>query len=96
MLLEYYVTDVAPILQYGALVYCCCCCYSPLQPISLLQKIIKLIHFRKKVTTGTKFAYNSILTVYELHIYQLLMFVLKVVNTDKIFAIIFSLLNNPA
>ena len=81
MLLEYYVTDVAPILQYGALVYCCCCS-SPLQPISLLQKIIKLIHFRKKATTGTTFAYSSILTVYELHIYELLKFVLKVVNSQ--------------
>ena len=83
-LLEYYITNVAPILQYGALVYCCCS-YSSLKPISLLQKkILKLIHFRKKSDyCDDLFAKNSILKVYELRIYELLKFLLKAINSQR-------------
>ena len=53
--LENYITNVAPILQYGSLIYCCCS-YSSLKSISLLQKkIIKLIHFKKKAINSTTY-----------------------------------------
>ena len=36
-LIRYYKTNIAPILQYGALVYCCCS-FSNLNPLYILQK----------------------------------------------------------
>ena len=63
------------ILVYG------CCSYSSLYPIFRLQKKLKIIHFRKKQDScNDLFINNTILSVYELHLYALLKFVLRSLN----------------
>ena len=80
-LIEYYRNVVCRIIQYGVLVYGCCS-FSSLSPIHQLQKkIIKVIYFRKRHDDSEDlFTANKILTVFELHIYELLKFVLKSLN----------------
>ena len=80
-LLEYYRSNVVPILQYGILVYGCCS-FSVLNPIFILQKkILKFIYFRKRQDHCENiFEKNKLLTVFEYHVYELLKFVLKSVN----------------
>ena len=47
-LVNYYRTNVVPIVQYGLLVYGCCS-YKSLEPLYILQKkILKFIYFRKR------------------------------------------------
>ena len=47
-LMNYYKTNVVPIIQYGILVFGCCS-YKALEPIFILQKkSLKMIYFRKK------------------------------------------------
>ena len=77
-LIDYYRSNVNPIIQYGILVYGCCS-YSSLLPIYILQKkILKIIYFRKRsVSSRDIFISNKLLTVFEFHIYELLKFVLK-------------------
>ena len=49
--MQYYNSNANPIIQNGILVYGCCS-YSSLLPIYLFQKkILKFIHFRKRVAT---------------------------------------------
>ena len=81
LLMQYYKSNVQPIIQYGILVYGCCS-FSSLKPILTLQKkILKFIYFRKKDDHSEDiFLENSILTVYELHIYELIKFVLKSIH----------------
>ena len=78
---SYYNSNVTPLNQYGALVYGCCT-YSALLPIYLLQKkYLKVIYFRKKGDhCDDIFMRHSLLTIYELHIYELIKFVLKSIN----------------
>ena len=80
-LIEYYRNVVCPIIPYGILVYGCCS-FSSLSPIYQLQrKIITVIYFRKRHDDiEDLFTANKILTVFELHIYELLKFVLKSSN----------------
>ena len=80
-LIEYYRNVVYPIIQYNFLVYGCCS-FSSLYPIYQLQKKkIKVIYFRKRHDDSEGlFRANKILTVFELHIYELLRFVLKSLN----------------
>ena len=80
-LIGYYRNVVCPIIQYGVLVYGCCS-FSSLSPIYQLQKkIIKVIYFRKRHDDSKDlFTANKILTVFELHINELLKFVLKSLN----------------
>ena len=75
---NYYKTNVVPIIQYGILVFGCCS-YKALEPIFIMQKkILKLIYFRKRRDSCDDiFLKNECLTVYELHIYELLKFVLR-------------------
>ena len=88
-LIDYYRSNVNPIVQYGILVYGCCS-YSSLLPILILQKkILKFLYFRKlsdscrdifmKLSDSCRdiFISNKLLTVFEFHIYELLKFVLK-------------------
>ena len=77
-LMNYYKTNVVPIIQYGILVFGCCS-YKALEPIFIMQKkILKLIYFRKRRDSCDDiFLKNECLTVYELHIYELLKFVLR-------------------
>ena len=77
-LLNYYNTSI---IQYGILVYGCCS-YSSLFPIFGLQKkILKIIHFQKtRESCNDLFINNTILSVYELHLNELLKFVLKSLN----------------
>ena len=81
LLIEYYKSNVNPIIQYGIIVYGCCS-FSSLQPILRLQKkILKFTYFRKKYSNSEDiFVRNKLLTVYEFHIYELLKFVLRSVN----------------
>ena len=81
LLLRYYRSNSNPVLQYGVLIYGCCS-YSSLTPLFLLQKrILKFIYFRKRTDSSEDiFADNKILSVYELHIFELLKFVLKSSN----------------
>ena len=80
-LIDYCKTCINPIIQYGVLVYACCS-YTSLLPIFTLQKkILKFIYFRRKSDTCEDiFVNNSILSVYELHLYELLKFVLRALN----------------
>ena len=69
-LINYYRSNVSPIIQYGILVYRCCS-YSRLNPIfSLQKKILKFVHFRnRRDHCNDIFFSKEILTVYELHLY---------------------------
>ena len=77
-MIEYYSSNVVPILQYGILIYGCCS-YSQLEQLNVLQKkILKFIFFRKRRDRSNDiFEKYSLLTVYEYHLYELLKFVLK-------------------
>ena len=70
-----------PIIQYGLLVYGCTS-YNNLKIILNLQKkILKFIYFRnRRESCNDIFEKNQILTVYELHLYELLKFVLRSIN----------------
>ena len=47
----------------------------------LQKKVLKIIHFRKmRDTCNDLFINNTILSVYELHLYEMLKFVLKSLN----------------
>ena len=80
-LLDYYRTNIKSTIQYGILVYGCCS-YSSLMPIYIFQrKILKLIYFRnRREQSDDIFIRNQLLTVHELHVYELLKFVLRSVN----------------
>ena len=69
LLIEYYKSNVNPIIQYGVIVYGCCS-FSSLQPILRLQKkILKFIYFRKNYSNSDdNFVRNKLLTVYEFQI----------------------------
>ena len=77
-LIDYYRSNINPIIQYGILVYGGCS-YQSLLPIYILQKkILKFIYFRKRSDSSRDiFISNKLLTVFEFHIYELLKFVLK-------------------
>ena len=77
-LMNYYKTNVVPIIEYGILVFGCCS-YKAQEPIFIMQKkILKLIYFRKRSDSCDDiFLKNECLTVYKLHIYELLKFVLR-------------------
>ena len=77
-LISYYSSNVIPIIQYGVLVYGCCS-YSSLLPLFMLQKkVLKFISFRRQSDSCSDlFLKHGFLSVYELHIYELLKFVLK-------------------
>ena len=81
-LIEYYKSIICPIIQYGILVYGCSS-FTSLAPIHLLQKkILKLIYFKSRFDQSEDlFCANKILTVFELHVYELLKFVLKSINS---------------
>ena len=80
-LIEYVNTNITPIIKYGALIYCCYG-YSSLQAIYKLQKkILKIIYIRKNFDEYEDlFINNSNLTVYDLHIYELLKFVARSIS----------------
>ena len=77
-LIEYYKTNVNSFIQHGVLIYGGTS-YSMLEPIFMLQKkILKPIYFRKYSDSSSDlFMKHKILNVYQLHIYELLKFVLK-------------------
>ena len=72
---------LCPIIQYGVLDYGCCS-FSSFSPIYHFQKrIIKVIDIRKRHDDSEDlFTANKILTLFELHIYELLKFILKSLN----------------
>ena len=80
-LLEFYRSNIRTTIQYGILVYGCCS-YSSLLPIFMLQKkILKLMFFRNRRDHSEDiFIKHQILTVHELHVYELLKFVLRSIN----------------
>ena len=80
-LLEYYRSNVVPIIQYGILIYGCCS-YSSLECLFLLQKkTLKFIYFRKRSDSSRDiFLENKFLSVFEIHVYELLKFVLRAVT----------------
>ena len=82
-LTEYYKSNIKSILQYGFLVYGCCI-LSSLTPLLLLQKkILKFIHFRRRSDhCNDLFLSHQLLTIHELHVYELLKVVLRSV-TDQ-------------
>ena len=77
-LLVYYRTHVKPIIQYGVLVYACTV-FGNLGPIHHLQKrIIRSICFLPKFASVDHFMVtNKIATVYELHVFELVKFILS-------------------
>ena len=82
-LLLFYKVYAKPVIQYGILVYGATS-YRHLEPILILQKrIIRLIYFKKQRDgTATEFISNKILTVHELHIYELLKLLLKSIRNE--------------
>ena len=82
-LLEYYKSVINPIMQYGILVYGHCTFSSlvVVHQLHLQKKILKMIFFRKRRNhSNDLFIGNKILTVFELHIYELLKFALESLN----------------
>ncbi len=81
ILLEYYKSNIKPLIQYGILVYGCTN-YSTLEPILIMQKkIIRIMTFAKwRESVNVTFEKYKILTVYELYIYELLKFVIRSLN----------------
>ena len=81
LLIRYYKSNINPIVQYGILVYGCSK-MSNLEKIHRLQKkILKFIYFRRRLDHSEDiFVKHKILTVYELHIYELLKFVLRSIH----------------
>ena len=77
-LINYYRTNLVPIVQYSLLVYGCCS-YKSLEPLYILQKkILKFIYFRKRRENCDDIIQsNCLLTIYELQVYELLKFVLR-------------------
>ena len=79
LLIQYYESEVRPIVQYGVLVYGCSN-YPLLQPIYLLQKNLKFIYFKNRTDSCEDiFRKQSILTVYDLHMHELITFSLKAI-----------------
>ena len=74
-------SNVIHFIHYGVLVYGCYS-YSSLLPLFMLQKeVLKFISFRRKSDSCSDLLLkNGFLSVYELHIYELLKFVLKSVG----------------
>ena len=71
---------IEPIIQYGIIV-CGCCNYTSLLAISIMQKILKYIYFRKRRDSSDDlFIENGILDVFELHLYELFNFSMESVN----------------
>ena len=89
-LIRHYTANIKSIIQYGILVYGCTS-FSNLSPIfSLQKKIFRLMFFRKNLDSiQDVFLEYKILTVHELHIYELLKFVLRSCSncTQKTFLI---------
>ena len=69
-------------MQYGVLVYGCTA-FSNLQPILSLQKRIirNIYHLPKYTNVDQLMSENGLETVYELHVYELLKFILKSMTT---------------
>ena len=82
-LFAYYRTHVKPIVQYGVLVYACTA-YSNLSDIFKVQKrIIRSICFLPKYgSVSDIMSQNELPTVYELHVYELLKFVLCCIRQE--------------
>ena len=77
----YYKSNFEPIIQYNILVYGCCKYTSSLPILMMQKKILKFIYFRERHDSSDDlFIQNGILTVFELHLYELLKFSLKSVN----------------
>ena len=80
-------------MQYGILVYGYCT-FSSLVLVHQLQKKLEMIFFRKCRDHNDLLIGNKILTVFELHRYELLKFVLKSLNglhTEKYLNYMFQL-----
>ena len=94
VLLQFYSSNIKPIIQYGLLIYGCVSVTS-LQPLVLLQKNSQA-HFvpEKHRNCNTVFEKYKVLTAHELHIYELLKFVIKSVNT-QIHILMSYFLSNP-
>lgn len=85
VLLKYYISNFAPIIHYGILIYGCTT-FHKLEPILKIQKrAIRLIHFKSpRDSTYELFFHLRVLTVHELFIYELLKFVIKsIVKTHR-------------
>ena len=76
--LLYYKQYVQPVIQYGLLIYGCTS-ESRLKPILVQQKkIVRLIYFLSRYDSSTRhFATLEMCNVYELYIFQILLFVTK-------------------
>ena len=82
LLLLYYKSNIQPIIQYGILVYGCCSKTSLQSIYQMQKKILKFIYFRKRRDHSEDlFESNQILTVFELHLYELLKFALKTIHS---------------
>ena len=81
VLLQYYSSNIKPVIQHGILVYGYVN-YSTLEPLVLLQKkILRLILFIKySENFAHLFEKYKISTAHELHVYELLKFMIKSVN----------------
>ena len=73
----YYRTHVKPIIQYGVLVYGCTA-FATLDPIHQLQKTnMKSIILPKFASVGHFMMTYRIVTVHELHVFELVKFILS-------------------
>ena len=77
-LILFYKLHINPLVQYGVLIYGCTS-YSQLSPIHKIQKRIVRTMFRlpKYANVSEIMLRNELLTVYELHVYELFKFTLN-------------------
>ena len=92
-LLFYYKTHVNPIIQYEVLIYGCTA-YSNLDPVVKIQKrSIRNIHFLPKYASVSDYmGANELPSVYELHVYELLKFIVKSIRCEHQYETFISLL----
>ena len=77
----YYNSNVKSIIQYEVFVFGCCCSSAILRILQIQKKIVKLIHFRKERDHSFDLLEkHKVLNVFELHVYELLKFVLRSIN----------------
>ncbi len=78
VLVKYYNCYIKPILQYGVLIYGCTTVNKLNRLILQQKKILRLIHFKPWTSTSAElFWQDKILTVAELHVYELVKFIFR-------------------
>ena len=82
-LIKFYLIYIKPVIQYGILIYGCTS-RAALDPLYKIQcNILRTIHYKKKYESVSNLFCKEILTVYELHIYDLFKFNVHSLRDDS-------------